>query len=256
MRATRSSDDDERARLAAERERDEDAPRQVDAVHAERDLGAPVARDELAHALEVRRAVEGPRGDADQLVLVGLALARAQHAVELAGVGRDHRRAVLRRAEGGLQLAALLRILLARGQRCLELVARRRKPRRQAIDLAVRGDQRRLCGLGLLAPAARLLQLLLEGRELPREPLDERIAPLGQLEPPGIGRHAQPPARRLGGHPAARLGSRGTQLADPHRSATGMVAVEADCLAGQEAAPADCALVRTMGSRRHRNVGW
>ena len=219
-------------------------------------FGRPWRLDQLAHPLQVRRAVEGPGGDADQLVLVCLALTRAQHAIDLARVGRDDRRAVLRGAQRGLQLTAFVRLLLAGDEHRLQLLARRCKAGGEAIDLAVRGDQRGLRGLGLLAHAAHLLQFLLERRKLPREPLDERVAPLRQLEPPGIGRHAQTPSRRLGGHPAARLGSRGTQLADAHRSATGMVAVEADCLAGQEAPPADGALVRTMGSRRHRNVGW
>ncbi len=118
----------------------------------------------------------------------------------------------------------------------------------------MRRRQRRLRLVGLVANPPRLLELLLERRELSREPLDQGIAPLGQLEPPGVGRHAQVPARRLGGHPAASLRRRGTQLADAHGGTTRMVAIEADRLAGQEAAPADGALVRSMGSRRHRNV--
>ena len=91
--------------------------------------------------------------------------------------------------------------------------------------------------------------------ELHREPVDERIAPLRELEPRRIGRHAQPPPRQLGGLPAPRLGGRRAQLADLHRSTARVVAIEAHGLTGEEAPPADRALVGSC-SGRHRDVGW
>jgi hypothetical protein len=131
-------------------------------------------------------------------------------------------------------------------------VEARREVRR---SIAVCRSQRDPRGLRLLAHAARLLELLLERRQLHAEPVDERIAPLRELEPGRIGGHAESAPRQLGGLPAARLGRCRAQLADLHGSAARMIAEEAHGLSGEEAPPADRALVGSC-SRRHRNVGW